>query len=84
MLVQCHHTFGSFSCPECSLFVILCVQDVAKQVIRIAKGGLQRRGQEEEKFLAQLEVIADTGLTQVSSRRRLVELLVFAGGQCIL
>jgi hypothetical protein len=39
---------------------------VAKQVIRIAKGGLERRGHDEATFLSRLEVIADTGLTQVS------------------
>jgi glutamate--cysteine ligase len=39
---------------------------VAKQVIRIAKGGLERRGHDEATFLSRLEVIADTGLTQAS------------------
>jgi gamma-glutamylcysteine synthetase len=40
-------------------------QSVAKDALRIAKGGLQRRGHDEAGFLARLDVIAETGLTQV-------------------
>ncbi|GIL68444.1 hypothetical protein Vafri_21721 [Volvox africanus] len=41
------------------------VQNLAKQVVSIARGGLQRRGHDEANFLKRLEVIAETGLTQV-------------------
>ncbi len=38
------------------------------QVVGIARGGLERRGYDEVGFLKRLEVIADTGLTQVCAR----------------
>jgi glutamate--cysteine ligase len=41
------------------------LQDQAKVAVGIARGGLQRRGLQEESFLERLEVIADTGLSQV-------------------
>jgi gamma-glutamylcysteine synthetase len=41
------------------------MQDVAKEVLKIARGGLERRGYDEQSFLTRLEVIAETGLTQV-------------------
>lgn len=37
------------------------LQDVAKDVLKIAKDGLSRRGLEEDKFLAPLEEVATTG-----------------------
>lgn len=37
----------------------------APQVVAIARGGLERRGHDEASFLNRLEVIAETGLTQV-------------------
>ncbi|MEW5305396.1 MAG: hypothetical protein WDW36_007938 [Sanguina aurantia] len=40
------------------------IQSIAKQVVAIAKGGLERRGHDEVGFLKQLEIIADTGLNQ--------------------
>ncbi|KAL6759220.1 gamma-glutamylcysteine synthetase [Haematococcus lacustris] len=40
------------------------LQDVAKDVLRISRGGLERRGLDEASFLTQLDVIAETGLTQ--------------------
>eukprot|EP00195_Chlamydomonas_chlamydogama_P012078 CAMPEP_0202896458 /NCGR_PEP_ID=MMETSP1392-20130828/5462_1 /ASSEMBLY_ACC=CAM_ASM_000868 /TAXON_ID=225041 /ORGANISM="Chlamydomonas chlamydogama, Strain SAG 11-48b" /LENGTH=492 /DNA_ID=CAMNT_0049581827 /DNA_START=127 /DNA_END=1605 /DNA_ORIENTATION=- len=40
------------------------VHDVAKQVINIARGGLERRGYDEAHFLKRLEVIVETGLSQ--------------------
>lgn len=49
------------------------VQDVAKQVVAIAKGGLVRRGLDEEGFLQRLEVIAETGLTQADHLLALYE-----------
>ena len=39
------------------------MQDLAKQVVAISKGGLERRGQDEAHFIRQLEAIAETGLT---------------------
>jgi hypothetical protein len=46
------------------------------QVVGIARGGLQRRGHAEEGFLQPLEVIADTGLTQVTPPARLPSLVL--------
>lgn len=40
------------------------VQDLAKEVLRIAKSGLERRGKSEEKYLAAVENIAISGITQ--------------------
>jgi glutamate--cysteine ligase len=40
------------------------LQDVAKDVLEIARGGLRARGLGEEVYLAPLEEIADSGLTQ--------------------
>ncbi len=37
---------------------------MAKRVVAIAKGGLERRGHDEAGFLRRLEVIAETGDTQ--------------------
>lgn len=42
------------------------------QVLAISKGGLERRGKEEAKFLKELEAIAESGETQVGG----------AGGGC--
>jgi glutamate--cysteine ligase len=39
------------------------IQDVAKQVLAISRRGLQARGNAEEKFLAPLEAIAESGVT---------------------
>lgn len=39
------------------------VRDVARRVVAIARGGLQRRGLGEEAFLAGLEAIAESGVT---------------------
>lgn len=44
------------------------LQAVAKDAVAMARGGLTRRGLGEESFLQQLEVIADTGLSQVRPR----------------
>ncbi|KAG2485639.1 hypothetical protein HYH03_015611 [Edaphochlamys debaryana] len=49
------------------------VQDVAKQVVSIARGGLERRGLDEAHFLKRLEVIVDTGLTQADHLLELYE-----------
>lgn len=43
------------------------MQDVAKQVMAIARGGLERRGLDEVGFLKRLEAIAETGETQADS-----------------
>jgi glutamate--cysteine ligase len=40
------------------------VKDLAVEVLRIAHGGLQRRGREEGKYLKELMEIADSGTTQ--------------------
>jgi glutamate--cysteine ligase len=40
------------------------VQDLALEVISIARGGLKRRGKQEEKFLNQLDEIAQSGQSQ--------------------
>ncbi|KAI3430867.1 hypothetical protein D9Q98_009276 [Chlorella vulgaris] len=40
------------------------VQDLAKQVLAISRGGLERRGLEEAKFLNELEAIAESGITE--------------------
>ncbi|EFN52704.1 hypothetical protein CHLNCDRAFT_26566 [Chlorella variabilis] len=47
------------------------VQDLAKQVLAISKGGLERRGKEEAKFLKELEAIAESGETQADQMLRL-------------
>ncbi|GAX83951.1 hypothetical protein CEUSTIGMA_g11375.t1 [Chlamydomonas eustigma] len=39
-------------------------QEVAKKVVSIAKGGLDRRGYDEVSFLNRIEVIAETGKSQ--------------------
>lgn len=49
------------------------IQDVSKQVVAIAKRGLERRGLDEAPFLARLEVIADSGLTQADHLLALYE-----------
>lgn len=38
--------------------------DVARETLKIARGGLERRGYDEVSFLKELEDIAETGLTQ--------------------
>ena len=48
-------------------------QDVCKQVVRIAKGGLERRGYDEAGFLSGCEVIAETGRSQADVFRELYE-----------
>ncbi|KAL4451418.1 hypothetical protein ABPG77_009490 [Micractinium sp. CCAP 211/92] len=40
------------------------VQDLAKQVLAISRGGLERRGRQEGKYLKELEAIAESGVTQ--------------------
>jgi hypothetical protein len=35
------------------------------QVLAISKGGLERRGLQETKYLKELEAIAESGITQV-------------------
>lgn len=40
------------------------VQDLAKQVLAISEGGLERRGKQETKYLKELHLIADSGETQ--------------------
>lgn len=47
------------------------VQDLAKQVLHIARGGLERRGHDEAHFLNQLDKVAESGLTQAD---RMLEL----------
>lgn len=42
------------------------VQDVAKKVLAIAQGGLERRGYDEASFLKQLQVIVETGMAPSS------------------
>lgn len=39
------------------------VQAIAQQMMSISRGGLERRGYDEEHFLQRLQVVADTGLT---------------------
>ena len=38
--------------------------ELAREVLRISRGGLERRGHGEETFLTKLEAIADKGTTQ--------------------
>ena len=40
------------------------VRDLALEVLRISKGGLQRRGHKEAPFLSELETIAQSGITR--------------------
>lgn len=47
------------------------VKDLAETVLGIARGGLERRGREEGKYLKELEEIASSGVTQAD---RLLEL----------
>lgn len=55
----------AFACP-CDLPAALrSCNDAFSQVLAISKGGLQRRGKEEAKFLKELEAIAESGVTQV-------------------
>eukprot|EP00879_Flechtneria_rotunda_P014114 GHRR01014744.1.p1 GENE.GHRR01014744.1~~GHRR01014744.1.p1 ORF type:complete len:196 (+),score=51.02 GHRR01014744.1:1271-1858(+) len=42
------------------------VRDVALQVVRIAQGGLDRRGYDEGHFLQQLHVIVESGMSSAS------------------
>ena len=37
------------------------VLDIAREVLEIARGGLERRGYEEASFLSELEKIVETG-----------------------
>ena len=45
------------------------VQDLALQVLAISRGGLERRGRQEGKYLKELEEIAESGVTQVGGAR---------------
>lgn len=49
------------------------VQDLAIEVLEIARGGLERRGKEEGKYLQQLEKIAESGETQADRLLHLYE-----------
>ena len=49
------------------------VKDLAQEVLRISKGGLQRRGRHEEKFLQELEMIANSGKSQADVLLELYE-----------
>jgi glutamate--cysteine ligase len=40
------------------------LQDLAKDVLKISREGLQRRGREEGKYLNELDIIAESGETQ--------------------
>ena len=40
------------------------VKDLALEVLKISRGGLERRGRQEEKFLDQLDAIAASGSCQ--------------------
>ena len=40
------------------------VQDLAKEVLKISRGGLERRGRQEGKYLNELDAIAESGETQ--------------------
>lgn len=40
------------------------IQDLAIEVLKIARGGLERRGRQEEKFLNELDMIAQSGKSQ--------------------
>ncbi|PRW21064.1 glutamate--cysteine chloroplastic isoform A [Chlorella sorokiniana] len=40
------------------------MQDLAQRVLEISRGGLERRGKQETKYLKELEVIAESGVTQ--------------------
>jgi glutamate--cysteine ligase len=48
-------------------------QEVAKKVVSIAKGGLDRRGYDEVSFLNRIEVIAETGQSQADMLLELYE-----------
>jgi hypothetical protein len=39
-------------------------------VLAISRGGLERRGRQEQKYLVELERIAESGETQVGGRAR--------------
>ncbi|XP_024360231.1 glutamate--cysteine ligase A, chloroplastic isoform X2 [Physcomitrium patens] len=49
------------------------LQDVAKDVLKLAKDGLARRGLQEGKFLAPLEEVATTGVTLAERMLKLYE-----------
>lgn len=49
------------------------VQDLAKQVLAISQGGLERRGRQEGKFLKELWEIAESGETQAERLLKLYE-----------
>jgi glutamate--cysteine ligase len=49
------------------------VLDVARQVLTIAKGGLERRGLDEVKFLGLLEKVAETGESSATKLLKLYE-----------
>jgi gamma-glutamylcysteine synthetase len=46
------------------------------QVLAISRGGLERRGLEEAKFLNELEAIAESGITEVSGAAAVLLLLL--------
>jgi glutamate--cysteine ligase len=47
------------------------VLDVAKQIIAISRGGLERRGQDETGFLRKLEAIVESGENQADQLAQL-------------
>lgn len=49
------------------------VQDLSKQVLEISRGGLERRGRQEAKYLKELEEIAASGETQAEKLLKLYE-----------
>jgi glutamate--cysteine ligase len=49
------------------------VLDVARQVLVLAKDGLERRGMDEGKFLGHLEKIADSGQSSSAQLLHLYE-----------
>lgn len=49
------------------------VQDLALTVLGIARGGLERRGRQEAKYLKELEAIAASGETQAEALMKLYE-----------
>jgi glutamate--cysteine ligase len=46
------------------------VLDVAREVLRLARAGLDRRGRDEARFLDPLDRIADTGINRATALRR--------------
>jgi gamma-glutamylcysteine synthetase len=49
------------------------VRDVAQQVLEIARGGLERRGNDETGFLRKLQAIVDSGESQAEALLRLYD-----------